>query len=389
NMCMPITTDSTIQPVRWMEVPDLAALAQKPVRLRFHLTNAKLYSFWASHEESGASDGYVAAGGPGFTEPRDTAGRAAYQAAAKLADIDPSASSADWVCVTPHAPFSPRDTAEDFVFAGRMWISNGWRPCRGTRDSILSRDLWNSIDGKKWDPISENTPYDSYSEMVVFKDKAWAIKGSVWNSSDGVNWTQVLDKTPFGGRGYGEAVVFKDRIWQLGSGADVWSTPDGVNWTCVTQEAPYGNRAATAVAAFDGKLWLMAGRTDGANTPPEKGYKQYTTYNDVWGSEDGATWARVVEEAPWVPRMWSVATAYAGRLWLIGGYENRNHRNLGDVWSTTDGKNWQRFESPTSFAPRHEVTPYVFDGSLWVVTGNTWPVMNDVWRLTLPTADKP
>ena len=25
----------------------------------------------------------------------------------------------------------------------------------------------------------------------------------------------------------------------------------------------------------------------------------------------------------------------------------------------------------------------IFDGSLWVVAGNTWPVVNDVWRLTL------
>jgi hypothetical protein len=116
----------------------------------------------------------------------------------------------------------------------------------------------------------------------------------------------------------------------------------------------------------------------------EKGYKQYTTYNDVWCSEDGAQWTRVVEHGPFAPRMWSVAVEYAGRLWLIGGYDNRNHRNLGDVWTTTDGVKWERFASKPQFAARHEVTPYVFDGSLWVVAGNTWPVVNDVWRLTLP-----
>ena len=92
----------------------------------------------------------------------------------------------------------------------------------------------------------------------------------------------------------------------------------------------------------------------------------------------------MTEHAPWAPRMWSIATAYAGRLWLIGGYDNRNHRNMADVWTTTDGKQWTQFQSPTQFAPRHEVTPYVFEGSLWVVAGNTWPVVNDVWRLTLP-----
>ena len=47
----------------------------KPVRFRFHLQRtAKLYAFWVSPEASGASHGYVAAGGPGFTGPTDTVG---------------------------------------------------------------------------------------------------------------------------------------------------------------------------------------------------------------------------------------------------------------------------------------------------------------------------
>ena len=395
GLCMPITTDGTIQPVQWMESRDLAAVAGKPVRFRFHLTNGKLYSFWVSPDQSGASNGYVAAGGPGFTEPRDTVGAAAYSAAAAIPTSPATASAAasqaagvsaqpgsplgSWVLVNPHTPFSPRDTAEDFVFAGKMWISNGWRS-----GNILTRDLWSSTDGVNWTLVSDATPYDPYSEMVVYDGKVWAIKGSVWNSADGLHWQKVLDKTPFGDRGYGETVVFKDRIWQLGSGKDVWSTTDGVNWTCATPEAAYGDRSATAVAAFDGKLWVMAGRKAGANTPPEKGYKDATTLNDVWCSADGASWTRVLENAPWAPREWGIAAVYAGRLWLIGGHDNVNSRNLGDVWTTTDGKEWKRFQSLTQFAPRHEVTPYVYDGSLWVVAGNTWPVVNDVWRLTLP-----
>ncbi len=385
SSCMPITTDGTIQRVRWMEPVDLSALAGKPVRFRFHLSHGKLYSFWVSYDESGASYGYVAAGGPGYTEPRDTVGQAAYKAADAVAAHATTrpAPSGEWTCVTLHAAFSPRDTAEDFVFDERMWISNGWRPKRGTRDAFFSPDLWSSSDGANWTLVTDKTPYDPYSEMVVFQGKVWAIKGSVWNSTDGVQWRKVLDKTPFGGRGYGEAVVFKDRIWQLGSGADVWSTADGVSWTCSTEKAPFGKRMGSAVAAYDGKLWLMAGNTPGANDPVEKGYKDVTTHNDVWCSEDGARWTRVIEHAPWPPRQWCVAAVYAGRLWLIGGYHNAGANNLGDVWTTTDGREWRPFESPTRFAPRHEVTPYVFNGSLWVVAGNTWPVVNDVWRLTL------
>jgi hypothetical protein len=47
------------------------------VRFRFHLSNGSLYSFWVSPDDSGASHGYIGAGGPGFTGPTDTAGKSA------------------------------------------------------------------------------------------------------------------------------------------------------------------------------------------------------------------------------------------------------------------------------------------------------------------------
>jgi hypothetical protein len=140
----------------------------------------------------------------------------------------------------------------------------------------------------------------------------------------------------------------------------------------------------TAVVVFDDKLWLNGGCTNEPNDPPEEGYEKYTTFNDVWCSEDGANWTRVLDHAPWKPRMWFISKVYAGRMWIIGGYDNANHKNLSDVWYTDDGVHWHEFVAKTSFEPRHEPTCYVYRGSLWVVAGNTWPVRNDVWRLTLP-----
>jgi len=226
------------------------------------------------------------------------------------------------------------------------------------------------------------TPYDGYAEMVVFQDKLWAIKSSVWNSSDGVNWTQVLDKTPFRTRGYGECVVFQDRIWQLGSGRDVWSSSDGVTWNCVLPEAPFGSRYGSAVAVFDSKLWLCGGCIQTPSEPPEKHYPKFTTYNDVWSSPDGVTWTRVAEHAPWAERMWFVAREYAGRLWIIGGFSNRESKNFAESWYTADGVNWTEAKSDPMWSGRHEPTIYVYQGSLWVVAGNSWPLMNDVWKLT-------
>jgi len=72
--CLPLGTDSTLAQLQWKGAEDQAKLAGRPVRLRFHLTRGSLYAFWVSPEKSGASYGYVAGGGPGFSGPLDTAG---------------------------------------------------------------------------------------------------------------------------------------------------------------------------------------------------------------------------------------------------------------------------------------------------------------------------
>lgn len=74
----PVRTDKTLHKVEWESGDDLSALAGKPVKLRFHLTNGKLYSFWISPDESGASHGYVGAGGPGYDGVVDDKGIDAY-----------------------------------------------------------------------------------------------------------------------------------------------------------------------------------------------------------------------------------------------------------------------------------------------------------------------
>ncbi len=282
-----------------------------------------------------------------------------------------------WELVTEHAAFSPRDTAEGVVFRDWMWLSNAYHS-----GGVLVRDLWKSADGKIWEKVLEPTPYDGYSEMIVFQDKMWAIKGSVWNSADGEHWQCVLDKTPFGVIGYGECVVFQEAMWQLG-GPGIWRSEDGVRWECVQPNPPFGSRFGAAIAVFDNKLWLCGGATPKASEPPEKHYPQYTTYNDVWSSPDGIHWTRVTEQAPWAPRMWTVACAYAGRLWLLGGFSNRESKNFAEAWHTRDGIHWTALSSEKMWAPRHEPTVYVFQGSLWLVAGNAWPLMNDVWKLTV------
>ena len=284
---------------------------------------------------------------------------------------------AQWELVVEHAQFGPRDTAEPFVFDDRMWLSNGYY-----HGGVLYPDLWVAEPGAvNWRCVLEQTPYDPYTEVVVYKGTIYAIKRSVWTSTDGENWEQILAEAPFGTAG--EVLVHDGKIWEIG-GSQVWNTTDGVNWTCVARDLPFGSRSRATIMSYDGRLWLMAGSVGVPNDPPESGYPGITTLNDVWCSADGVTWERVLEHAPWAERQWTVGEVYRDRMFIIGGYDNRHEANFGDVWWTTDGVSWHELPTPEGYLARHEASPYVFDDSLWIVAGNTWPVVNEVWRITIP-----
>ena len=81
--CVPIRVDKTLAKVSWQGTDELSTLAGRPICFRFYLTSGKLFAFWVSPDASGASHGYVGAGGPGFTGPTDTVGarteKATYQ----------------------------------------------------------------------------------------------------------------------------------------------------------------------------------------------------------------------------------------------------------------------------------------------------------------------
>ena len=72
--CTPITVNSTRVQVSWGARSSLEELAGQTVRFRFWVRSGRLYSFWVSKVSNGASGGYVAAGGPTFTDSADVNG---------------------------------------------------------------------------------------------------------------------------------------------------------------------------------------------------------------------------------------------------------------------------------------------------------------------------
>lgn len=59
--------NSTKQQIIWRNKKNMSPLKGRNIRLKFHLTNGDLYSFWISPWKSGESRGYTAGGGPGLS----------------------------------------------------------------------------------------------------------------------------------------------------------------------------------------------------------------------------------------------------------------------------------------------------------------------------------
>ena len=67
----PLTGNTTKRRIEWNDGADLSALSGNPVRFRFRLTNGQLFAFWVTPDPNGASNGYVAAGGPQYNGTKD------------------------------------------------------------------------------------------------------------------------------------------------------------------------------------------------------------------------------------------------------------------------------------------------------------------------------
>jgi hypothetical protein len=68
--CEVVSVNKTRVAVHWQDGRGLTELAGQPVRFRFYLKQGALYAFWVS-DETGASRGYLAGGGPGYASLLD------------------------------------------------------------------------------------------------------------------------------------------------------------------------------------------------------------------------------------------------------------------------------------------------------------------------------
>lgn len=303
-----------------------------------------------------------------------------------------------WVQQTENANFQPRDSQGEVVFKNKMWILGGWFNSK----EAPPRDVWRSADGRNWKLVTRQAPWihSDLAMSIVFNNKIWMMGGwyngrlpghsashEVWSSKNGKKWKQETAAAAWSPRLAAAVVEFKGRLWLLGGSEnyyfgnqgslknDVWYSNDGKEWKLATSNAGWSPRAYHQAVVLHNKMYVLGG----GNYVPG-----YFACNDVWSTEDGVHWTKLVGNAPWHERIWFSAVVYRNRMWVIGGWSNNPYKNWDDVWYSEDGKQWSRYSAAPAWKERHEPSAFVFKDKIWIAGGMTPPLVNDVWWLQLP-----
>lgn len=283
------------------------------------------------------------------------------------------------------------DMPTDFVRDGnklmqmgdQLYSYGGW-----TAEPLLSyNDIYKSDgDLSTWTRLPD-APWEGRHTYGIGKiDSTLYIYGGdhlstvfdVWKTTDGFNFTEVRQdlNSVLGPRIVYGSCTHNSKLYVLGGQrgvgnnvplTDVWVSSTGSFWKRIANNLTFlGKNISGCVASFKGRIWVIGG-----------GYYREDDYNlrytkEIFSSEDGQNWRRE-PDGPWEARQYADVCVWNNRLWMIGGY---NERNLQDIWYMTEDGTWHEFDTPEEFLPRHASGVAVYNDKLVIVCGN---YHNDSW----------
>lgn len=97
--------------------------------------------------------------------------------------------------------------------------------------------------------------------------------------------------------------------------------------------------------------------------------------DDVWKSKDGISWTLLKNKEdsnPFDPRFRHTVTSFQGKLFIIGG--NNNRKSFNDVWTSEDGTDWQSISNKNKnnqlpFNNRSKHCAFVLNDYLYIIGG--------------------
>lgn len=224
----------------------------------------------------------------------------------------------------------------------------------------------------EWSNVTESAAFPQGYNYPVFVTGDWmvALNNGAWLSRDGRRWRKTDLPDSGLNSAYQKYLQFNGAIYALGKldgnyerftiSTKILRTKDFNKWETVAETSNLPQRIFYGAAAFAGKMWIVGGY-DGKNY-----------LNDVWNSSDGVNWKQVAKTAPWSPRTTTVAV-FKDKLWILGGgvidgERNSNPNSYRELWSSADGVNWTKVAA--NFEKKWGGSPIVFDKKLWLVGMN-------------------
>jgi len=207
--------------------------------------------------------------------------------------------------------------------------------------------------------------------------------------NDNLVW--LKQPTPgFGARSSAGSLIFGNKLYVAGGvGAtdfdDVWNTSDGLTWNQNAVSGAWDARENFGFLNFAGKMWVIGGFNSANNA----------YYNDVWSSVDGDTWVQESPSAGFTARAWFGACVAFGKIWIIGGWDGST--SLNDVWSSADGVTWTLVKANAEFEARDSFNANYFQGKIFIGGGenssgdtlpNVWSSKDgEQWVEAIPNSD--
>ena len=156
-----------------------------------------------------------------------------------------------------------------------------------------------------------------------------------------------------------------------------------LTWKKVETPTPWENRDSAEVYEWQGSLYLFGG-LNGNGTLDANGMPQYDKakyFNDIWKSEDGLQWERVVEQSDLPPMRAMSIIPFKGSLYLLNGWMPDGGHNP-SIWKSQDAVHWQKVVTKVPFPVREGQRILEHEGKLYMFAGIDYDIhtpYNDVW----------
>ncbi|WP_367275380.1 hypothetical protein [uncultured Microbulbifer sp.] len=222
--------------------------------------------------------------------------------------------------------------------------------------------------------------------MISFNGKLFVIGGQdnsagesgndtysyndIWSSVDGVSWELEAENAGFSARAFHQIVEFQGSLYliggeeSLGTGGaswwhrDVWKSDDGIAWTKVVEEGPFNTEGQSIV--FDNKIWVI-------------GDSAFSGESKVYSSTDGVAWDLELTESPFGSREQMAVFAWQGKLFVTGGMGSTGSDDLlNDVWSSPDGRVWTQETTDAGYEARVGMSVAPVGDKLVMVGGHSF-----------------